>query len=102
VEGTVLIQGIPLDQFLECVTDVIQQRVDEAVRKIKTEELQEKFLSVAEVCKMFVPNITRQTLANWEKKKLLNKHSVGRSCFYRYSEVVEAIKTHKKFTHLQT
>ena len=101
MEGNVIIQGLPFDQFGKSIADMIRHVVAEEVRKAKVEELQEKLLSPEETCKLFVPAISIPTLNNYAKEGLIKKHYLGRLTFYKYSEIIEALKTYKKYSRTQ-
>ena len=100
MESSIIIKGVPLEQFMDAFSSLIEEKIHHAVKTIKKEQLQEKFLSPSEVCNLFKTKISRQTLANWSKGKgeiKLKKHVVGRSVYYRYSDVIHAIKEIKQF-----
>ncbi len=95
--GQIILNGLTSDEFMDQLGELISKRVQQAICNSKKEELQERFLSPSEVCKMFVPKISRQTLSNWTKDGSLQKHIIGRSVYYKYSEVIEAVKAIKRF-----
>lgn len=97
MEGTLIIQGLSIEQFTGSLQQLIKQAVNEEVKKVKLEELQEKLLSPAEVCKLFSPKISIGTVNNWAKEGLLKKHTIGNLTFYKYSEVIEALQTLKRY-----
>lgn len=98
MEGFITIQGVPADKFMESLGEVIQQKVDEAVRRIKAEELQETFLSPEQTRKLFDPMVSLVTLNDWASKGFLNKHHIGGRTYYKYSEVIAATKTLKRYS----
>lgn len=96
MSGNLIIQGMAVDQFTEDLAQLIKQAVKEevqaAMKQLKKEELEERFLSIEETCKIFVPAISRQTLHNWTTQGLIKSHAIGRSVFYKYSDIIEAAK----------
>jgi hypothetical protein len=96
MNGQIILNGLTTEELLSLMGELVSKKVDESFRKVRSEQLEEKFLSPGEVCKLFQPKISRQTLANWTKKGLLKKNVVGHSIFYRYSEVLESIKSIKQ------
>jgi excisionase family DNA binding protein len=86
--------------------EIEEHQLLENIRKIVIEELcnqqqrnqEEKLLSPAEVCKLFNPNISKVTIYNWTKQGKLKKHAIGRKVFYKYSELIVALKTLKRFS----
>jgi hypothetical protein len=98
----IILSGLTVDQLTQAIGEIVQQRVNDAVRNIKAEELQERFLSISEVQKMFVPAISRKTVDNWTREGILLKHVIAGKPVYKYSQVMEAVKCVKKYQHSQT
>lgn len=93
----IIISGFTPEQFKQMISDLVEKRVTHAIKTIKTEELQERFLSIAEVQKMFVPAISRKTVSNWTGDGILKKHVIAGKPCYKYSEVIAAVKAVKKY-----
>jgi hypothetical protein len=98
MEGQIILNGLSTDHLIELIGDVISDKVEAAIRKAKTEDIQEKFLSVEETRKLFVPNLSRQTISNWSQSGILRKHTISGKVYYRYSEVMEAVKSRKRYS----
>jgi hypothetical protein len=91
---SVLIEGISLDELTEKLRAIVR----EEVKRQAIDDLQEKLLSPKEVCKLFQPAIGITTLNNWEKQGLVNKYTIGNLTWYKYSEILESLKTLKKYS----
>jgi len=84
---------IPLNELVSQIQYVVRQEITNQ----QAQELQEKLLSPKETCKLFSPSISIVTLNAWAKKGLLTKHYIGGRTYYKQLEVVEAIKSIKKY-----
>lgn len=73
--------------------------VREEFRAIKAEELMDKYLSPEKSRKLFDPEISLVTLSAWAKKGLVNKHHIGGRTYYKYCELMDAVKSLKKYKH---
>ncbi|MCW3108467.1 MAG: DNA-binding protein [Segetibacter sp.] len=76
------------DAFFQSIRAIIKE-------EIKTEQqadLQEKFLSPKDTCKLFQPNISKVTLSAWTKDGLLKDYRISGRVYYKYSEIMEAVK----------
>src|SRR5689334_7891898 len=93
----VILSPVPLDQLKELFTAIVRQEI----RAKAQEEFKEKFLSPKETCALFSPKISLVTLNAWAAKGLLNKHYIGSRTYYRQSEVIEAVKSLKRYSHNQ-
>lgn len=90
----IILSPIPLDQLTGLLTSIVR----EEIRAKNVEDLHEKLLSPEETCKLFVPAISIATLNNYSNQGLVKKHYLGRLTFYKYSEVIDAVKTLKKYS----
>jgi len=61
------------------------------------EVMKAQLLSPAEACKMFQPAITKLTLSKWAKDGLIPEHRIGGRIFYKRGELLESVKTLKKY-----
>jgi hypothetical protein len=86
---------VPLDQLATKIDEIVHK----AIREKQQEDLQAQFLSPKETCKLFNPSISLVTLASWTDKGLLKKYSISGRTYYKYSEVIESLKTLKKYAH---
>lgn len=59
----------------------------------------EKYISPKEVCQLFQPAISKVTLWSWSKNENspLKKYHIGGRVYYKYGEVMSAVKTYKKY-----
>src|SRR5438270_6475176 len=85
---------VPLEQLEAAIDNIFTKRI----REKNQEELQEKFLSPDQTRKMFDPVVSLVTLNSWAEKGFLNKHYIGGRTYYKYSEVIEAVKTLRKYS----
>lgn len=93
MENNIILSPIPLEQL----TGLLSTIVREEIRTKIEEDLQEKFLSPAEVCALFQPKISIATLNNWSNQGLVQKHYLGKLTFYKYSEILKSLQTLKKY-----
>ncbi len=84
---------IDLDELYTSFRSIIR----EEIKAGKTSELQEKFLSPADTCKLFQPNISKVTLSAWTKESLLKDYRISGRVYYKYSDVMEAVKHLSKY-----
>jgi hypothetical protein len=91
-QGIALYQ-LPIGDFF----DSLRQMIQEEIVKSQQKAFGERMLSTKEACKLFVPAVTQVTLHNWSKAGILKKHYVGRSVYYKASEVIEAAKVHQRY-----
>ncbi len=88
-----ILSSIDFDDLISSIKAVVR----EELAAQRQTEVPEKFLSIAEACKMFTPAISRQTLASWSAAGHLQKRMIGAKPFYKMSEVLEAGKTLKRY-----
>lgn len=86
-----LFSPIPFDELLEAFFN----RVMEANRIDEEKKLQEKLLTAKDVAKLF--GVSTVTISNWVSKGLLTKYSIGGRTKFKYSEVMQSLKTIKKY-----
>lgn len=60
-------------------------------------EKEEKLLSPAEACKIFVPKISKTTLSSWTNQGLIDEHRIGGRVYYLFSEILAKSKTLSKY-----
>lgn len=84
---------IPVKEFTTKVREIIR----EEIREKQKEELQERLLSPNEARKLFHPQVSIGTLDNWANEGIVTKHYMGRLTYYKYSEIMSALVTLKKY-----
>ena len=89
----IILSPIQLDTLLQSLRSIIK----EEIQAEQLNDLKEKLLSPAEACKIFQPKISKPTLSSWTDKGLITEYRLGGRIFYRYSELIEAAKTLKKY-----
>jgi hypothetical protein len=98
-EGTIILNGLSTDQLMQMIATVVSQQVEQAIRKTKEEDLSERFYSINETRKLFVPALSRQTIYNWSESGKLKKHIISGRVYYKYSEIMQAVKHLKKYSN---
>jgi hypothetical protein len=79
----ILLNGISAEQLVELLRPMIREEM-----RLVFSEQEERLLSPAETCKLFVPTITKATLTSWTDKGWLQEHRIGGRVFYLKSEVL--------------
>jgi hypothetical protein len=87
------LQLISVEELLPALEALIERKVESSLRR----DLQEKLLSIGETCKLFQPAITRPTLEKLTREGVLQKHYIGDKPVYKYSEVIQAVRTYEKY-----
>jgi len=91
---------------VDALADALAERLGNSFRQVVNEEikaagesvLQEKLLSPKEACNLFTPAITIPTLNKIVKQGKLSKYNLGgQKVFYKYSEVLSALKSYKRY-----
>ena len=93
MDKNIILSPIPFDELLTQLVD----RVCQVLKDQGKQEQGEKLLSPAETCLLFQPKISLPTLNRWTKDGQLTMYRIGRRTFYKYSEVIEAAKTLKRY-----
>lgn len=88
----ILLNGITIDQLVESLRPMIREEV-----RLVFSEQEERLLSPAETCKLFIPAITKATLTSWTEKGWLQDHRIGGRVFYLKSEVLASTLTLGKY-----
>jgi len=91
--------SIALSQFsLEDVLAGVATIIDEKLKAFKQKEFEEKLISPAQAAKLFQPNVSLPTIKAWDRQGLLKSYRFGGNrVYYKYSEVIEAGKTLKRY-----
>jgi len=87
----ILLTPIPLDTLMQSFREIIKEEIKAQYLK----DLEEKLLTANDVKELFA--VSTVTIASWTKKGLLIKHPIGGRNFYKNSEVMESLKTLKKY-----
>ncbi|HEV7333230.1 MAG TPA: hypothetical protein VGN63_19500 [Flavisolibacter sp.] len=95
MEETQILSPIPLDQLRQVFSDVVRQEIIAN----ELQKLQERLLSADETCKLFTPAITRPTLESYASKGYFTKYYLAGRTWYKYSEVIGALKSIKRYSH---
>lgn len=85
---------VPLDQLAATIESIVYNKI----REKQEEDLQEQFLSPEKTRQLFNPAVSIVTLNSWTDKGYLKKHVIGGRVYYKYSEVMQAVKEIKKYS----
>ena len=91
----ILLNGISAEQLIESLRPMIREEV-----RLVFSEQEERLLSPAETCKLFIPAITKATLTAWTEKGWLQEHRIGGRVFYLKSEVLASTLTLGKYKNV--
>jgi hypothetical protein len=91
----ILLNGISAEQLIESLRPMIREEV-----RLVFSEQEERLLSPAETCKLFIPAITKATLTSWTDKGWLQEHRIGGRVFYLKSEVLASTLTLGKYKNV--
>lgn len=89
----IILSSIPLEELLEKFKIIVQEGSASREKLL----LDDKLLSSSETCSLFKPKISRQTLHAWSKSGKIPIHRIGGRSWYKYSEVLSATNTIKKY-----
>lgn len=93
MENNLILMPVPLTELLQQFREIVKEEIEVADQN----KIGEKLLSVVEATKLFVPKITRQTLSAWTNEGLIPMRKIGGSNYYKYSDIISAGKTLKKY-----
>jgi len=88
----IFLSGISIEQLVEHFRPMIREEV-----RLVFSEQDEKYISPAETCKLFIPAITKATLTSWTEKGWLQDHRIGGRVYYFKSEVLACSLTLRKY-----
>jgi hypothetical protein len=91
----ILLNGISAEELIESLRPMIREEV-----RLVFSEQEERLLSPAETCKLFIPAITKATLTAWTEKGWLQEHRIGGRVFYLKSEVLASTLTLGKYKNV--
>ena len=89
-----LISYIPIDKL----ADALFNKWMEATRINEEKKIQEKLLTAKEVAQLF--SVSTVTISSWVSKGLLTKYSIGGRTKFKYTEVMDSLKTLKKYSKI--
>ena len=89
MDKLIILQGISLDNLLERIDEIVQERLKEVLVKIEP-PAKTKYLARIEVGKLL--KITLPTLHDWTKLGLLKSYKIGSRVLYKENEIEEAIQ----------
>lgn len=91
MDKSFVLTSVPIEELLLEIDRLIVRRLADAQQK----EIAEKLLSAKEVCTFL--KISRPTLAAWVKERRINENRLGAKLYYKYSDVMTALNTIKKY-----
>lgn len=80
---------------IEALVSEIAARVIESLKADQDSRDQDRLLGTKEVCDLF--KVTPVTVSAYIKKGLLKPHVMGGRNHFKYSEVMESLKTYKRY-----
>jgi hypothetical protein len=86
---------VPLQDLSSFFRDIVR----EEFKLMNQEELQEKYISPREARKILP--VSQPTLDSYAAKGWLTKYHLGGRTWYKYNEVLSALKQIKKYSRLQ-
>ncbi len=94
----VILSSIGIDELITAVREVVR----EELKSEQSGKQEAQLLSPSETCKLFNPSISRVTLSSWTRQGYLQEHRMGSKIYYKYGEVINAVKTLKKYKRPDT
>ena len=91
MENNIVLSSIPLESLLKSFREIIREEIKADLK----DQLQEKLLNVTEVAKLF--SVSTMTISSWVAKGLLTKYSIGGRNYFKNAEVMESLKSLKKY-----
>ena len=84
----------PLNELGDYFRGIIREELDARHEK----DVLEKLCSPEETCNLFTPRISKPTLESYSQRGLLNKYYLGGRTWFKYSEILQALKQIKKYS----
>jgi hypothetical protein len=79
------------------ISSLLPPAIHQGIKDFKLEEIQEKYVSADEGRKLFNPALSRPTFESYAEKGYYNKYYLGGRTWFKYSEILAALKTIKKY-----
>lgn len=95
-----IFDGITPEELLLRIDEVVKIRVDQAMQQLKQQEA-DKLISINAACELFSPKITRQTFYAYEKQTGIARHMIGRSVYFKQSDVLNMATKLNKIVRLK-
>jgi hypothetical protein len=97
-----MVQVLDFNTLPQAVSKILAQLEDighevQCLKSLQEDKISKRFMSPEETCGLFYPKISLPTLNAWAKKGFLKKHYIGAKTYYRYDEVMQAVKSLKKY-----
>ena len=80
------------------LVEALAIKLIEAMKRDQEDRLQEKLLTAKEVAELF--SVSTVTISSWVSKGLLTKYSIGGRTKFKYTEVMDSLKTLKKYSKI--
>jgi hypothetical protein len=84
---------VPVDTLETTLRQIIRSELAASKQK----DVQDQMLSPKEACALFVPAISKTTLAKWTREGSLASYRIGGRVYYKHVEVVTALKELKRY-----
>lgn len=85
---------LPKQELIEIFEDILKKRTDylEVLinSKLKRDNETQEYLTIKETTELL--KVSRQTLTDWKKTKLLTPHHIGKRVLYNKQEVINRVE----------
>ena len=89
----IILSPIAIDMLIGKIQHVVRTEI----LACNKEQIGEKLLSTKSACRLFEPAISPATLYNWYKRGYVERQFINNRFYYKYSDVINAAKTLKKY-----
>lgn len=91
--NSILLQNVNQEQFTELIKSVFREQLKEFKKELDYKDTKEELLSREQVLELL--QINASTLWHWQNKGKINVHKFANKCYYKRSEIMEAITLKK-------
>jgi hypothetical protein len=85
---------LPKQEFIEILEDILKKRTDHLEvlinSKLKSDNETQEYLTIKETTELL--KVSRQTLTDWKKTKILTPHYIGKRVLYNKQEVINRVE----------
>ena len=91
--NSILLQNVNQEQFTELIKNVFREQIKELKQELENKEANADLLSREQVLELL--QINSSTLWHWTNKGKINVYKFANKCYYKRSEIMEAITLKK-------
>ena len=77
--------------------ELIEQAVRKELSPVMKQHAEERLYNVESARRLWEPAVSRQTIYNWMAEGKLPFHKIGGRIVFKYSELMDAVKTIKRY-----